>query len=78
MEYTKKALTITTNHPASHYGIPVVLMDGEEVSATQSQHENVVNLFGPCTYGDLLRDTLPTLPADVREGVTRWLAQWGM
>ena len=53
-------------------------MDGEEVSATQSQHENVVALFGPGTYGDLLRDMAPTLPAGVREGVTRWLAQWGM
>ena len=79
MEYTSEALTITTDHPNSHYGIPVVLFDGVEVAATDLQSPEVVALFGPTsTYGELARMIIgsDSEPEEVKRDLRLWLSQW--
>lgn len=69
MYYESGRIAVSTEHSASHYGIPVVLVDGREVSGD--------NEFGPgLTYGRLVANHRYAWPVDVRAAVTAWLAQW--
>ena len=73
-------LRITTEHPNSHYGIPVVLLNGREVAATDTTPAINAILGGNHTYGDwaqLMISDARVMP-ETKRSLALWLNQWGI
>jgi hypothetical protein len=81
-DYKIGAFTLTTGHPASHDGIPALVDEAGKVygpAAPITTPETAAG-FGPEPHPAALivaaAAKAETVPADVREGMRRYCAQW--